>query len=414
MIHDAGVPPVSPSLRVGVIGAGERSSIARYVPEESSGVDARVVAVADVSPEGRARAQAAFPDAHVAESHAELAASGEIDAALVTTPDATHAAITIDLLHAGVAVYLEKPLATTLEAADAVLEAAAATGTPLYVGHNFRYSGLVRALREVIERGEIGEVKAVWCRHFVGNGGDYYFKDWHADRRNVNSLLLQKASHDLDVIHLLAGGYTRRVVGMGAQAVYSGIRDRSDRSGQTMGDWFSYDNWPPLAQTGLHPVVDVEDVSMMLMSLDNGVVASYEQCHFTPDYWRNYTVIGTEGRAENFGDTGGGLIRVWNRRREWQFDGDREYLISGVMSGHSDADERTVREFLRHVALGEPIALSPVAAREAVAAGALATRSLRAGSAPQDVPALPHHVLAHFSDTTAETAAVDVTPTSAH
>ena len=39
------------------------------------------------------------------------------------------------------------------------------------------------------------------------------------------------------------------------------------------------------------------------MTLDNGVQASYEQCHFTPDYWRNYTVIGTEGRLENFGAT---------------------------------------------------------------------------------------------------------------
>lgn len=385
------------TVRVGVVGAGERSVIARHVAAASSGVDAQIVAVADVTVKGRARARAAFPDAEIFASHAELTASGAIDAVIVTTPDATHAAIAIDLLNAGVAVYLEKPLATTVEAADAVLDTAARTGTPLYVGHNFRHSGLVNTLRRVIENGEIGEVKAVWCRHFVGNGGDYYFKDWHADRRNVNSLLLQKAAHDLDVIHLLAGGYTRQVVGMGSLAVYGSIGDRRDRSDETMDDWFSYQNWPPLTQTGLHPVVDVEDVSMMLMSLDNGVVASYEQCHFTPDYWRNYTIIGTEGRAENFGDTGGGVVRVWDHRLDWQLTGDREYPITGVPSGHADADAITMREFLRHIAYGEPTAVSPVSARQAVAAGDLATYSLRNGSVPQEVPPLSDDILHYFS-----------------
>ena len=325
-------------------------------------------------------------DVLVVPSHRDLIEQASLDAAIVTSPDWTHAEIAIDLLQAGVAVYLEKPMATTLEDADAILRAAAESGTPLYVGHNFRHSAVVQALAGVVARGEIGEVKAVWCRHFVGNGGDYYFKDWHADRTKVNSLLLQKASHDLDVIHMLAGGYTRRVVGMGQLAVYGQVTDRRDRGGELMTDWFSYDNWPPLAQTGLNPTVDVEDISMVLMTLDNGVMASYEQAHFTPDYWRNYTVIGTEGRAENFGDTGGGVIRVWNKRRGWQQSGDAEYPIGGVEAGHADADLITVAEFLDHVATGAPTALSPLAAREAVAVGDYATRSLRAGSHPLDIP----------------------------
>jgi predicted dehydrogenase len=386
------------TLRVGVIGMGQRSAIARHVADavaSAPDLEARVTAVADVTPAGRERGQAAFPGATVAESHLDLV--GEIDAAIVTTPDWTHADIAVDLLRAGVAVYLEKPLAITVEDADRVLDTAAETGTPLYVGHNFRHAAVVRLMREIVDRGDIGEVKAVWCRHFVGNGGDYYFKDWHADRAKVNSLLLQKASHDLDVIHALAGGYTSRVVGMGSLAVYGDVTDRRDRSGELMGDWFSYDNWPPLEQTGLNPVVDVEDVSMVMMTLDNGVQASYEQCHFTPDYWRNYTVIGTEGRLENIGDTGGGVVKVWTHRRGWDTAGDAEYPIDGVASGHADADLLTMTEFLRHVALGEPTTLSPVAARAAVAAGALAARSLRNGSVPIDVPALADATAAHFT-----------------
>ncbi|ROP63389.1 putative dehydrogenase [Curtobacterium sp. PhB130] len=388
-------------LRVAVIGMGQRSAIARHVAEAVAShpdLRASVTAVADVTADGRERGHAEYPDALVVEHHRDLV--GAVDAAIVTTPDWTHAEIAIDLLRAGIAVYLEKPLAITVEDADAVLNTAAETGTPLYVGHNFRHAAVVRLMREIVERGEIGEVKAVWCRHFVGNGGDYYFKDWHADRTKVNSLLLQKASHDLDVIHALAGGYTSRVVGMGSLSVYGDVTDRRDRAGELMGDWFSLDNWPPLEQTGLNPVVDVEDVSMVMMTLDNGVQASYEQCHFTPDYWRNYTVIGTEGRLENIGDTGGGVVKVWNHRRGWDVQGDREYPIDGVESGHADADLLTMTEFLRLVALGEPTSLSPIAARAAVAAGALATRSLRNGSVPIDVPALPDETLTHFTHPT--------------
>ncbi|MGD8169477.1 Gfo/Idh/MocA family protein [Herbiconiux sp. P16] len=383
------------AVPVAVIGFGARAAIARHVPEARAG--AQVVAVVDTSPDGRERARQAYPDATIHSSIAELVQAGEVRAAIVTTPDDTHEAVAVALLSAGIAVYLEKPLAISLEGADRVLTVAAETGTVLYVGHNFRHSAVVRTMRAVIDRGEIGEVKAVWVRHFVGNGGDYYFKDWHADRSKTGTLLLQKASHDIDVVHYLASSFTRRVVGMGDLMVYGDVTDRRERPGETMPDWFSYDNWPPAAQTGLNPVIDVEDVSMMMMTLRNGVMASYQQCHFTPDYWRNYTVIGTEGRLENVGDTAGGVVKVWNRRHEWQVAGDAEYPIGGVESGHDDADLLTMTEFFDHLVDGRPVLVSPLAAREAVAAGALAAASLRDGSRPLDVPELPPHVVAHFT-----------------
>ncbi len=83
-----------------------------------------------------------------------------------------------------------------------------------------------------------------------------------------------------------------------------------------MADWFDPHQWPPTELDQLNPVVDVEDLSMMLSRLSNGVLASYQQCHYTPDYWRNDTVIGDHGRMENFDDAvsdPSGTIRVWNR-----------------------------------------------------------------------------------------------------
>jgi predicted dehydrogenase len=391
-------------LRVGVIGTGQRAYIAHHVA--TSPENAVLVAAADTTGEGRRRATEEFGDGiAVYDSHTAMIREASLDAAIVTTPDFTHAAIAIDLLRAGVAVYLEKPLAITIEDADEILRTAFETGTKLYVGHNFRHAAVVRLMHEVIARGEIGEVKTVWVRHFVGNGGDYYFKDWHAERSKTNTLLLQKASHDIDVVHFLAGAFTKRVVGMGDLMVYGDVTDRDSHEGETVADWFSYDSYPASSQTRLNPVIDVEDVSMMMMTLDNGVLASYEQCHFTPDYWRNYTVIGTEGRLENVGDTAGGVVKVWNRRHEaeWKVEGDLEDPIDGVDTGHADADVLTMDEFLAFVARDQPVTLSPVAARAAVAAGSLAARSLRNGSQPLDVPDLPRDLLDHFTRTTKTT-----------
>lgn len=384
-------------LRLAVVGAGARAQLA--LEAERAGL-VRVVAIAEPDNAAMRRAQELFEHrACFVRSHRELAGlEPAVEAALIVSPDDTHAEIAIDLLHAGIAVYLEKPLATLLSEADAVLQAAHESGTPLYVGHNMRHMSVVRLMREIIERGEIGEVKAIWCRHFVGNGGDYYFKDWHADRKRSMGLLLQKGAHDIDIIHWLAGGTSKRVVAMGDLSVYGDIQSKRDNSDRRMPDWFSLTTWPPATQTDLNPVVDVEDISMMMMQLDNGVLASYEQCHFTPDYWRNYTIIGTAGRIENFGDSEGGMVRVWNTRTTYSPEGDASYPITGDADGHSDADLLSIAEFVGLVRDGSHTETSPIAARDAVAAAFSATESLRDGSTPRAVPPLAADLKSYFDD----------------
>jgi len=264
-----------------------------------------------------------------------------------------------------------------------------------------RHMPVVTQMRDLITSGAIGEVKTIWCRHFISHGGDYFFKDWHAQRRYVNGLLLQKAAHDLDVIHWFAGAYTRSVSAFGTLAVYGDVADRASHDGELMPDWFSDGNWPPLAQKGLSPDIDVEDLSVVNMTLGNGVIATYQQCHFTPDYWRNYTVIGTEGRIENFGDCGGDVIKLWNKRHDRYFpDGDASFVIEEPGGEHGGADPRTMAEFVA-VLRGQTLATtSPVGAREAVATGCAATDSLRAGGAVTQVPEPDPAAVAYFAERT--------------
>ncbi|WAH98291.1 Gfo/Idh/MocA family protein [Arthrobacter sp. MMS18-M83] len=380
-------------MKIGLVGFGLRSGLWRHAHKPGQGSE--VTIVCDTSERGRADAAERIPTARVTADLEELLNSG-IDAVLVLTPDNQHAAVAVRTLKAGIPTFCEKPLDITIEAADRTLRTAHETGTRLYVGHNMRHMPVVVQMRELIEEGRIGEVKAVWCRHFVGHGGDYYFKDWHSERKNVTSLLLQKGAHDIDVIHWLAKGYTRRVSAVGDLAVYGSVSGRSDNSGKRMGDWFSIDNWPPTEQQDLAEAIDVEDISMMNMVLDNGVLASYQQCHFTPDYWRNYTVIGTKGRIENFGDGPGELIKVWTTRTQGFAEPDDVIVIRDGEGGHGGADPRLIAEFLRFAAEGGQTQTNPIAARQAVAAGVLATESLRGDGSAREIPALPQDLVEYF------------------
>lgn len=390
---------VSEPLRVGIVGLGVRSQLACHAETDQNG--ALIVAACDPDPAARSRSAEllgkdpeTFP---VVGSVRELIELG-LGAAFVTSPDDTHAPVATELLEAGIPVYLEKPLATTLDSATKILTTAYDTGTRLYIGHNMRHMSFVQQMRALILEGAVGEVKTIWCRHFVGNGGDYYFKDWHASREHSTGLLLQKAAHDLDVMHWLAGSEARDVVGMGDLMVYGSTGERGTKNGTLMTDWFSLDNWPPEAQTGLNDVIDVEDVSMLMMRMASGVLASYQQCHFSPDYWRNYTVIGSRGRVENFGDGEGGVIRLWDHRSFYDKKGSREIPILGDKDGHEDADALTVAEFLRFARTGAPTTTSPLDAWYAVATGILATESLRNGSEPRQIPSLPVKFIQYFKD----------------
>jgi predicted dehydrogenase len=374
-------------LKIASIGSGRRGRLAKLAHRPGQGTV--LAAACDVSPAVREEYATQFPGIALFADYRDLLASGPYDAIFVTTPDYLHEEHGLAALATGAAVYLEKPLAITIDACDRLLHAAAQFGDRLYVGHNMRFFPVMQKMKELIDSGTIGQVQAVWCRHFVDYGGDAYFKDWHSERRHVGGLLLQKGAHDIDIIHWLAGSHTTRVVGMGKLSVYNQVEHRRDP--QTCPPVrVRVSHWPPLAQQGMSPVIDVEDHSMMLMQLANGVQASYTQCHYTPDGWRNYTVIGTQGRIENWGDHSSSdltaSVRVYTRRSGRWSSGDLEMLVPAIEGEHGGADPGIVDDFLAFVRTGHRGGATPLDARHAVAAGYLATCSLREGNTPRDVP----------------------------
>lgn len=384
-------------LRIGVIGYGMRARLSKHAHKPGEG--SRVTVIAEVTERGRKDAREDYPDEDIKIVNNDdelLELRDELDAVMIVTPDFNHSEIALKTLALGLPTFCEKPMGITVEQCDAMLEMAMEKRSRLYIGHNMRHMPVVRQMKRLIDEGAIGNVRAIWTRHFVGHGGDFYFKDWHAERSKVNSLLLQKGAHDIDVMHWLAGGYTRRVSGTGADMVYAQIQDRRDNTDRRMGDWFDVDLFPPTQQKELNPVIDVEDISMLHMTLDNGILASYEQCHFAPDYFRNYTVIGDAGRLENMGDVGGQQIHVWTSRHSGPGTPDHVEVISRGDGGHAGADPNLINEFLTFAREGGRTDVSAVAAREAVATGCTGAESIRQGGIPLEVPALPDAVREYF------------------
>lgn len=392
----------SNDLCIGVIGAGGRGALAWNAHQPGRG--SRLVVGCDTDEVSASRAVERFrerfgEDLPIVRDYREVLDREDIDAVFVTTPDFLHEEHAVAALEAGKHVYLEKPMAITVAGCDRILATAMRTKKKLYLGHNMRHFPVMRKMKELIDSGRIGEPKAGWCRHFVGYGCDAYFKDWHSERSKSTGLLLQKGAHDIDILHWLLGAYTERVNAMGALTLYDRITDRRGPDERPDASWHE-ENWPPLSQKKLSPVIDVEDLSMMLMQLEHGRFASYQQCHYTPDGWRNYTIIGTEGRIENFGTVPGEhtVVRLWNRRTGFKPDADEAYPFpENTSGGHGGSDPRIVAEFVRYVRDGGKVATSPVAARYSVAAGCMATESLRQGGAPRDVPKVPDEIAAYFN-----------------
>lgn len=334
-----------------------------------------------------------FPNATLVSDYKELCANKDVDIVFVMSPDHCHEDQVVAALEAGKHVYVEKPLAITVEGCDRILKTAYRTKAKLFVGHNMRYFPAILKMKEVIDSGLIGDIQCGWCRHFINYGGDAYFRDWHSEQKNTTGLLLQKGAHDIDVMHWLMGGYTRRVVGMGMLSVYDKLPRRKP---EEFGDAsFNNAHWPPMKQSGFSPVIDVEDHNMIMMQLDNGAQATYMQCHYAPDSERNYTFIGTAGRVENIGDHDVCEIHVWTNRGP-RATPDIIYKLKPAVGGHGGADGPIVDNFLDFVVNGAETNANPIAARNSVAAGVLGHYSMRNGNMPYDVPELDKDLIEYF------------------
>ena len=147
------------SIGVGVIGTGYwgPNVIRNFV--EIPGCD--VLAVADLDPLRLSSIKKRFPQIGLTTTnHRDLFAL-DIDAVAICTPPETHHAIAAECLESGLHVLIEKPLTTTSADARDLIARAEKNERVLMVGHTFEYNSAVRALKQMMSRGDLGEIRYI-------------------------------------------------------------------------------------------------------------------------------------------------------------------------------------------------------------------------------------------------------------
>ena len=182
-------------IRVGVIGTGMiGQDHIRRMTKVLSGV--QVTAVTDVNADAAA-AVAAPIGATVHATGEDLIADPEVDAVVVCSWGPTHEQYVLAAIAAGKQVFCEKPLATTQDACLRIVEAEVAYGGRLVqVGYMRRYDVAYRALKRVLDSGEIGAPLMMHCAHRNASVPSFYEKEM---------AITDTAVHEIDMVRWMFG-----------------------------------------------------------------------------------------------------------------------------------------------------------------------------------------------------------------
>lgn len=386
-------------LRIAVCGAKGRGALLAMLYQKHP--QCRVVAIADRDPAAfdfhRERlTECDFTPYYDVD---RMLAEAEFDWLFVATPDHTHHALTLAGLRAGHHVYVEKPMCQTVAQADEICRQAEAMQRHVVVGFELRYARPALRLRQLIQDGAIGRMVHGYCVDSINIGYSYFLRNYRHRALGVGTLM-QKGTHSLDLILSFVGSEPRRIYASGGRdffgqdPAYAGrhCRDCDERetckfSADTLKKWRGVylergDN--ARDQCVYDPHMDTEDNVSMLVDFANGVRLTYAEIDFDPDYKREFTFVGTEGKISLVMGAEAdeqGIIRL-RRRHE-----AAEIIDCGVGEGsHFGADDAMRSAFIEAALQGGTIQPDARQGRASVAMVAAAIESMGSGL-PADIPA---------------------------
>ncbi len=201
-------------------------------------------------------------------------ADPDTDALIIATPNYTHLEVMRVAVRYDKAIFLEKPIATSVDDAYEVCRLASTHSRPVRFGLQYRYKAIyAAAIREVFDQRNVGRVHSVnMLEHrfpFLDKVGQ-----WNKFDRYTGGVLVGKCCHYFDLINLFAGGKPQQVFAVGSQAV--NFRD------------FTYDNRK----------ADGLDQAQVTINYDNGVIGSFSLCMFVPGAREELVVCGDSGRLQ--------------------------------------------------------------------------------------------------------------------
>ena len=240
---------------------------------------------------------------------AEMFAKEDINTVIIASYCSHHAEAVELCVRNGVNILLEKPIAITEADVRRVWKLLKDYPKVVTVNFSLRGSPVAESARRHIKNGDIGRIVSV---QFVNNVhyGDHYFRHWMRTRKNVGSLLLQKGTHDLDLINYFTGLKPVTIAAFGSRQIYGGnmpndltCSDCDKRMTCSMSVFRrKLDASKPLPPKERQLCVfaqeiDIDDNQVLAIQYEGGVAASYCQTFNAPfaGGQRGGYFIGTEG-----------------------------------------------------------------------------------------------------------------------
>ena len=196
-------------LNVGVIGYGLRAATVLTVLCDNH-LDVKVNITAVCDPKGAETLKKQMEqdkidatDTRFYTDADEMLDKEQLDGVLVGTRCSLHTHFAQKVLARKLPLFLEKPVATTIQDWEVLKNAYEAAGSEVVVSFPLRITSMVEQVKDLIARMEIGPIQHVAAFNYPTYGGDYYH-NWYRDESETGGLFLQKATHDLDYLnHIL-------------------------------------------------------------------------------------------------------------------------------------------------------------------------------------------------------------------
>jgi len=151
----------------------------------------------------------------------ELLDTEQLDGVLVGTRCSLHTPMAVKVAQRGLPLFLEKPVATSMEQVKALAAAFKDYSSQVVVSFPLRLTTLALTTKEIIDSGRLGTIEHVQAWNNVPYGWVYY-GGWYRDFNETGGLFLQKATHDFDYISYLLGSNPKTVCAMNSRRVYGG------------------------------------------------------------------------------------------------------------------------------------------------------------------------------------------------
>ena len=194
------------------------------------------------------------------------------DVIFICTPNFTHFEVLRTAITSGKAIFLEKPMATSLADAAEIIEMVSVYREVIQIGMQYRYKAqYTDAFHEVYAKGTLGEVKTISMSEYRPPFLDKV-EQWNKFNSNSGGTLVEKCCHYFDLINLMANSRPKSVVASGGQAV----------------------NFLNFEQNGVRS--DVDDHGFVIVEYENGIRTNFTLNMFCPDLVEELVVCGEKGR----------------------------------------------------------------------------------------------------------------------